>query len=74
MKELAFAFQQIRSSRCTEAQKSSRMNQIVFHLPDGPAQRARDDRLKQTVATEHDRKTLLTYDVLDDVQKWRERV
>ena len=48
------------------------MNQKVFHFPDGPAQQARDERLRQSVASEHDTKTLLLYDVLDDVRKWAE--
>ena len=67
---LASAFQEIRSGRCAEAQTASRMNQKVFHLPDGPAQQVRDERLRQSVATEHDTKTLLLYDVLNDVRKW----
>ncbi|KAG9124299.1 hypothetical protein FRC07_012099 [Ceratobasidium sp. 392] len=35
-------YQQLRLPRTTESQKSARLNQFIFHLPDGPAQEARD--------------------------------
>lgn len=31
---------------------SSRLNQTIFHLPDGPEQRARDDAMREAMAAE----------------------
>ena len=33
-------------------QLSSRLNQTIFHLPDCPEQRARDDAMREAMATE----------------------
>lgn len=42
----------IRYPRCTEAQLSSRLNQHIFHLPDGPEQEARDESMRKAMANE----------------------
>jgi len=41
-----------RLSRATATQESSRLNQKIFHLPDGPDQRARDDAMRIAMAAE----------------------
>jgi hypothetical protein len=38
--------------RATATQEASRLNQEIFHLPDGPAQRARDDAMRAAMAAE----------------------
>jgi salicylate hydroxylase len=43
---------QIRLPRATATQESSRLNQKIFHLPDGPEQRARDDGMRAAMAAE----------------------
>lgn len=39
---LLHAYQKLRHERTTETQASSRLNQRIFHLPDGEEQEARD--------------------------------
>lgn len=68
---LALAFQELRSSRCSDAQDASRMNQKVFHLPDGPLQEARDAQLQHAIASEQDRKAVFDYDVVAEIARWR---
>ena len=41
-----------RLPRASATQDSSRLNQKIFHLPDGPAQRARDDAMRTAMAAE----------------------
>ena len=41
-----------RLPRATATQESSRLNQKIFHLPDGPAQRARDDAMRTAMGAE----------------------
>jgi hypothetical protein len=41
-----------RLPRATATQASSRLNQKIFHLPDGPAQCARDDAMRAAMACE----------------------
>ncbi|KAF9561912.1 FAD/NAD(P)-binding domain-containing protein [Agrocybe pediades] len=49
--KMLWAYQEIRHPRATAAQLESRMNQRIFHLPDGPEQEARDESMRQaTVA------------------------
>ena len=43
-----------RLPRATATQESSRLNQNIFHLPDGPEQRARDDAMRAAMAAELD--------------------
>ena len=42
----------VRYTRCTEAQLSSRLNQHIFHLPDGAEQQARDESMRKAMANE----------------------
>ncbi|TFK32640.1 hypothetical protein BDQ12DRAFT_692251 [Crucibulum laeve] len=69
---LASAFQKLRSPRCEQAQQASRANQHIFHLPDGPMQLARDDRLKESFISEAERKAIFEYDPAAEVAAWRE--
>ncbi|KAM5531760.1 hypothetical protein V8D89_014572 [Ganoderma adspersum] len=46
------AYQDLRISRTTNAQNQSRLNQEIFHLPDGPAQEQRDADMRK--AAEHE--------------------
>lgn len=41
-----------RLPRTSEAQEASRLNQYIFHLPDGPEQQARDDAMREAMARE----------------------
>jgi len=46
------AYQDLRLPRASTTQDSSRLNQKIFHLPDGPAQRARDEAMRAAMAAE----------------------
>jgi len=46
------AYQDLRLPRATATQQSSRLNQKIFHLPDGPEQRARDEAMREAMAAE----------------------
>ncbi|KAN0111235.1 FAD/NAD(P)-binding domain containing protein [Russula decolorans] len=46
------AYQDLRLPRATATQESSRLNQKIFHLLDGPEQRARDDAMRAAMAAE----------------------
>lgn len=52
LKTLLLAYESIRRPRATKTQLSSRMNQYIFHLPDGEAQEERDSQMRQAMATE----------------------
>jgi salicylate hydroxylase len=41
------AYQDLRYPRCSATQASSRLNQFIFHLPDGPEQQKRDAAMRQ---------------------------
>ncbi|CAE6445671.1 unnamed protein product [Rhizoctonia solani] len=46
------AYQDLRLPRTAESQKSARLNQFIFHLPDGPEQLARDADMRQAMEWE----------------------
>ena len=46
------AYQDLRLSRTAMMQESSRLNQHIFHLPDGPEQRERDENMRKAMALE----------------------
>lgn len=46
------AFEKLRHTRASKTQASSRLNQHVFHLPDGPDQEARDNDMRAAMAIE----------------------
>ncbi|KAI9457211.1 FAD/NAD-P-binding domain-containing protein [Lactarius psammicola] len=46
------AYQDLRLPRATATQQSSRLNQKIFHLPDGPEQRERDAAMREAMAAE----------------------
>ncbi|KZV70868.1 FAD/NAD-P-binding domain-containing protein [Peniophora sp. CONT] len=46
------AYQELRFDRCTETQRSSRLNREIFHLEDGPEQEARDASMRIGMAGE----------------------
>ena len=52
LKPLLQAYQDLRLKRTSAAQEVSRMNQRVFHLPDGEEQRRRDEGMKKAMAFE----------------------
>ena len=41
-----------RLDRTSDAQEQSRLNRSIFHLPDGPEQRARDAEMRRAMAAE----------------------
>ncbi|KAG2015097.1 salicylate hydroxylase, variant 2 [Coprinopsis cinerea AmutBmut pab1-1] len=43
------AYQDLRHSRATATQTASRLNQHIFHLPDGPAQAKRDASMREAM-------------------------
>ncbi|KDR69830.1 hypothetical protein GALMADRAFT_214909 [Galerina marginata CBS 339.88] len=47
---LLWAYQSIRYPRATAAQTESRMNQGIFHAPDGPEQEQRDASMREAMA------------------------
>ncbi|KAI0249405.1 FAD/NAD-P-binding domain-containing protein [Lactifluus subvellereus] len=52
------AYQDLRLPRATATQESSRLNQKIFHLYDGPEQRARDEAMRAAMAAEIERKPI----------------
>jgi len=46
------AYQDLRYERCSTTQQASRLNQHLFHLPDGPEQEARDRSMREAMAHE----------------------
>src|ERR1700733_7651482 len=48
-----------RLPRATVSQEASRLNQKIFHLPDGPEQRARDKAMRAAMAAELEGKPIL---------------
>jgi len=52
LKPLLEAYQDLRLSRTAEVQGSSQLNRHIFHLPDGPEQRARDENMRKAMALE----------------------
>ena len=52
MKPLLQAYQDLRLARTAETQASSRLNQKIFHLPDGPEQEARDASMRAAMEAE----------------------
>ena len=46
------AYQDLRLPRTATLQESSRLNQHIFHLPDGPEQRERDENMRKVMALE----------------------
>lgn len=46
---LLHAYERLRHARTARTQASARFNQRVFHLPDGPDQRARDEQMRRAM-------------------------
>ncbi|PCH35454.1 FAD/NAD(P)-binding domain-containing protein [Wolfiporia cocos MD-104 SS10] len=46
------AYEQLRHARASDTQASSRLNQRLFHLPDGPEQEARDAGMRRAAVGE----------------------
>ena len=55
LKPLLYAYEALRLPRATETQESSRLNQTIFHLEDGEAQRARDDSMREAAQRDRER-------------------
>ena len=49
---LLHAYQSLRLKRTADTQASSRLNQHIFHLPDGPEQEARDADMRAAMEAE----------------------
>lgn len=49
MPALLRAYEDLRHARTAEVQASSRLNQHIFHLPDGAAQAERDAQMRETL-------------------------
>ncbi|EKM59723.1 uncharacterized protein PHACADRAFT_250403 [Phanerochaete carnosa HHB-10118-sp] len=49
---LLYAYQSLRLNRTADTQASSRLNQRIFHLPDGPDQEARDADMRAAMDAE----------------------
>ena len=57
LKPLLYAYEALRLPRATETQESSRLNQTIFHLEDGEAQRARDESMREAARRDRERET-----------------
>ena len=58
LKPLLYAYEALRLPRATETQESSRLNQTIFHLEDGEAQRARDESMREAAQRDRERENL----------------
>ncbi|KDQ50635.1 hypothetical protein JAAARDRAFT_141673, partial [Jaapia argillacea MUCL 33604] len=84
IKPLLEAYQELRLERTGNTQASSRLNQHIFHLPDGPEQQHRDAEMRKAIEMEGnegnpnqwaDRKKNIVqfgYDADEEVEKWWE--
>ena len=52
LRPLLKAYQDLRLPRTAAVQESSRLNQHIFHLPDGPEQRQRDESMRRAMLLE----------------------
>lgn len=52
LKTLIQAYEDLRLPRTAETQRQSRLNQKIFHLPDGPEQEKRDVGMRQAMEAE----------------------
>ncbi|KAI0759543.1 FAD/NAD-P-binding domain-containing protein [Trametes elegans] len=52
LRPLLQAYEGLRLPRTAETQRQSRLNQTIFHLPDGPEQEARDAGMRQAMEAE----------------------
>lgn len=52
LKSLLYAYESLRLPRASATQASSRLNQTIFHLPDGPDQEARDFQMRKAMEAE----------------------
>lgn len=76
------SYQSLRLSRTAETQMSSRLNQKIFHLPDGEEQRKRDDEMREAMrggtsegnsnqwADQTKSRALFGYDADEVVNRW----
>ncbi|KAL5482995.1 hypothetical protein ACEPAI_8224 [Sanghuangporus weigelae] len=48
------AYEKLRLERTAKTQASSRLNQRIFHLPDGPEQQARDELMREAMELENE--------------------
>lgn len=73
---LLHAYQDIRYSRAVVTQLESQNNQTLFHLPDGPQQRARDAsmRISMEYALKEARGELTLNDNVGNTNMWADRV
>lgn len=52
IRPMLYAYQDIRLQRTADTQRGSRLNQQIFHLPDGLAQEARDADMRAAMEAE----------------------
>ncbi|KAH9010148.1 FAD/NAD-P-binding domain-containing protein [Lactarius hengduanensis] len=64
------AYQDLRLPRATATQQSSRLNQKIFHLDDGPEQRARDAAMRAAMAAELEGKPISAH---GNPNQWADR-
>lgn len=64
LKPLLHAYETLRLTRTSKVQASSRLNQHIFHLPDGPEQVQRDAEMKQAMNGEEG---------VDNPSQWADR-
>ena len=49
LRSLLETYQELRHSRATVAQESSRLNRNTYNLPDGPEQKERDENMRRAM-------------------------
>jgi hypothetical protein len=74
LRPLLQAYQDLRLPRTAAVQRSSRLNQHIFHLPDGPEQRERDENMRRAMALELSGKSKASHWESDGNQnQWADR-
>jgi salicylate hydroxylase len=74
LRHLLQAYQDLRLPRTATVQESSRLNQRIFHLPDGPEQRERDDNMRKAMVLElSGKKAELQRESIGNQNQWADK-
>ena len=72
---LLHAYEQLRLPRTSDTQASSRLNQKIFHLPDGPDQQRRDSEMREAMEAELRslKDGVIKHRALDNPNQWADK-
>ncbi|KAF7366395.1 FAD/NAD(P)-binding domain-containing protein [Mycena sanguinolenta] len=75
IRPLLWAYQALRYPRTTDTQLASRLNQKIFHLPDGPEQEARDISMREGMESSlrEERGEISRDDLAGNANVWADR-